>query len=69
MASTLSRTLLNLSLVVVSSYESCEWSAITCIDSRRYEPSIDSSDHAVDIGKECHCIFPKHDAMSRPSLA
>ncbi|GJW07490.1 hypothetical protein Tco_1569913 [Tanacetum coccineum] len=34
MASTLSKTSLILSLVVVSSYQLCEWSAMTCIDSR-----------------------------------
>ncbi|GKB08223.1 hypothetical protein Tco_0836507 [Tanacetum coccineum] len=93
--STLSRTSSILSLVVVSSYQSYEWSAMTCIDSRacvgvirgmkplklrilwvdmsnpvrRYEPSVDSSDRATDIGKEDHCIFPKHDTMSRLSLA
>ncbi|GJV15373.1 hypothetical protein Tco_1360696 [Tanacetum coccineum] len=38
------------------------------IQCRRYEPSVGSSDRAADICKEDHCIFPKHDTMSRLSL-
>ncbi|GKA93742.1 hypothetical protein Tco_0815728 [Tanacetum coccineum] len=69
MASTLSRTSLILSIVVVLSYQLCEWSSMTCIDSRAcvgvirgmnplYEPSVNSSDRAADIGKEDHLIDP-----------